>query len=135
MLPILTDLLEPLIAVQGQELESSRGRVLMAKITGIEKASYKELVEARDAIDAALVKRKEEERSEVKRKLAELANESGFEITELFGGRRGGKKTSGSAKYRNPKDSSQTWTGRGRKPNWLVEALGQGAKIESFELR
>ena len=109
-------------------------RAAMAKITGIEKASYKELVEARDAIDAALAKRKEQERGEVKRKVAELANESGFEIAELFGGRRGGKKASGSAKYRNPKDASQTWTGRGRKPNWLVEAVSQGAKLESFEV-
>jgi DNA-binding protein H-NS len=106
----------------------------MAKITGIEKASYKELVEARDAIDEALAKRKDEERSEVKRKIAELANESGFELTELFGGKRGGKRAASGAKYRNPKDASQTWTGRGRKPNWLVEALGQGAKLESFEL-
>ena len=36
----------------------------MAKITGIEKASYKELVEARDAIEAALAKRKDQERAE-----------------------------------------------------------------------
>ena len=107
----------------------------MAKITGIEKASYKELVEARDAIQAALAKRKDEERAEVKRKIAELATGSGFEINELFGGRRGGKRmTAGAAKYRNPKDPSQTWTGRGRKPNWLVEAVSQGAKLESFEV-
>jgi DNA-binding protein H-NS len=106
----------------------------MAKITGIEKASYKELVEAREAIDEALAKRKDEERAEVKRKIAALAGESGFEITELFGGKRGTKKAASGAKYRNPKDASQTWTGRGRKPNWLVEALGQGAKIESFEV-
>ena len=106
----------------------------MAKITGIEKATYRELVEARDAIDAALAKRKDEERAEVKRKVAELASQSGFEIAELFGGKRGGKKTASGAKYRNPKDTSQTWTGRGRKPNWLVEAVGQGAKLESFEV-
>ena len=106
----------------------------MARITGIEKASFKELVEARDAIEAALAKRKDEERAEVKRKIAELASESGFEVTELFGGKRGGRKAAPSAKYRNPKDPSQTWTGRGRKPNWLVEALGQGAKLASFEV-
>jgi DNA-binding protein H-NS len=109
-----------------------KGMLLMAKITGIEKATYRELVEARDTINAALAKRKEDERAEVKRKLAELAKESGFEVTELFGGRRGGKRmTAGGAKYRNPEDPSQTWTGRGRKPNWLVEALNQGAKLES----
>ena len=106
----------------------------MAKITGIGKASYKELLEARGAIDAALAERKEEERAEVKRKIAALATGSGFEITELFGRRRGVKKTASSAKYRNRKDASQTWTGRGRKPNWLVEAVSLGAKLESFEV-
>jgi DNA-binding protein H-NS len=109
--------------------------IIMAKITGIEKASYKELVEAKDAIETALTRRKDEARAEVKRKIAELASDSGFEVAELFGGKRGGKKASASAaKYRNPKDGSQTWTGRGRKPNWLVEELGQGAKLESFEV-
>lgn len=106
----------------------------MAKITGFDKASYKELVEARDAIDAALAKRKEDERAEVKRRIAELANDSGFEITELFGSKRGPKRTASGLKYRNPKDASQTWTGRGRKPNWLVEALNGGAKLESFRV-
>jgi DNA-binding protein H-NS len=106
----------------------------MAKITGIEKASYKELVEAREAIDEALAKRKEDERAEIKRKIAALASDNGFEITELFGGRRGGKKAASGAKYRNPKDTSQTWTCRGRKPNWLVEAVSQGARLESFEV-
>ena len=32
-------------------------------------------------------------------------------------------------KYRNPKDPSQTWTGRGRRPTWIVEA---GGNIERF---
>ena len=30
--------------------------------------------------------------------------------------------------------TSQTWTGRGRKPNWLVDAVKKGAKIESFAI-
>ena len=40
----------------------------------------------------------------------------------------------GAAKFRNPKDASQTWTGRGRKPNWLVEALKKGAKMDTFAI-
>jgi DNA-binding protein H-NS len=60
-------------------------------------------------------------------------NEAGFDIKELFG-KRGSSKGSGVAKYRNPKDSSQTWTGRGRKPNWLVDAVKKGAKLENFKI-
>ena len=52
-------------------------------------------------------------------------------MEELFG-KRGSKGS--AAKYRNPKDASQTWTGRGRKPNWLIDAVKKGAKIESFEI-
>jgi DNA-binding protein H-NS len=37
-----------------------------------------------------------------------------------------------AVKFRNPKDPSQTWTGRGRKPLWLVAAVKKGAKQESF---
>ncbi len=32
-------------------------------------------------------------------------------------------------KYRS---GDLTWTGRGRKPNWLVEKLATGAKLEDF---
>ena len=37
-------------------------------------------------------------------------------------------------KYRNPQDSSQTWTGRGKRPVWLRDALEKGAKLEDFEV-
>lgn len=33
-------------------------------------------------------------------------------------------------KYRNPADESETWTGRGRQPLWLVAALKSGKKLD-----
>ena len=100
----------------------------------IDKMSYRELLDLQGAVAAAIVSRKEEEKADLKRKLAELADQSGFAMDELFGSRRGRKASTGSSavKYRNPKDASQTWTGRGRKPNWLVEALKKGQKLDSF---
>jgi DNA-binding protein H-NS len=35
-----------------------------------------------------------------------------------------------SPAYRNPNDPSQTWTGRGRRPRWLVAALDAGNTVE-----
>lgn len=101
----------------------------MARLTGIEKMSYAELLEARDLIEAALGERKAAEARETKAKLRDLAEQAGFSLDELFGGR--GKKTS-VVKFRNPKNPDETWTGRGRKPNWLVVAIKKGAKLESF---
>ena len=100
----------------------------------IDKMSYRDLLDLQGAVAAAIVSRKEEEKAELKRKMAELADQSGFAMDELFGARRGRKPSGGAAavKYRNPKDASQTWTGRGRKPNWLVEALKKGQKIDTF---
>lgn len=102
----------------------------------VDKMSYRELLELQGAVASAIVSRKEEEKAELKRKLAELADQSGFAMDELFGSRRGRKPTSGGSaiKYRNPKDASQTWTGRGRKPNWLVEALKKGQKLDNFQV-
>ncbi|MDN6308739.1 H-NS histone family protein [Psychrobacter sp.] len=37
-----------------------------------------------------------------------------------------------SIKYRNTDNDEETWTGRGRKPTWLVEALASGRDIEEF---
>lgn len=36
------------------------------------------------------------------------------------------------AKYWNPKNSAQGWSGRGQKPKWVVEALKGGATLESL---
>jgi DNA-binding protein H-NS len=40
-----------------------------------------------------------------------------------------------SPKYRNPDHPSQTWTGRGKQPRWLVAQLKSGRRIEDFSLR
>lgn len=37
------------------------------------------------------------------------------------------------ARYRNP-DNGSTWTGRGRKPDWINKALAEGRSLESFAI-
>lgn len=105
----------------------------MATINGIEKMSYGDLLKLQERIETAIAKRRSEEATATKEALRAMAQKAGFDIGELFG-KRGGKRGPSAVKYRNPKDASQTWTGRGRKPNWLVEALKKGAKIESFSI-
>jgi DNA-binding protein H-NS len=38
-------------------------------------------------------------------------------------------------KYRNPKNRSETWAGRGKQPRWLVAQLRSGKKLEDFQIR
>lgn len=44
------------------------------------------------------------------------------------------KKTPSIAKYRNPNDPNQTYSGHGRKPNWLNELLNSGKSLEDFTI-
>ena len=35
-------------------------------------------------------------------------------------------------KYRNPQNSAETWSGRGKRPRWVEVALARGASLESL---
>lgn len=63
-------------------------------------------------------------------KIAEESNATIEEILEA--GEKLEKKR--SIKYRNTKNEEETWTGRGRKPTWLVEALAAGHDVEDFAI-
>ena len=54
-------------------------------------------------------------------------------MSDLFGGvnretqpKPAKVKTKSEPKYQNPHDSSQTWSGRGRKPSWFEASLKKG---------
>jgi DNA-binding protein H-NS len=42
--------------------------------------------------------------------------------------------TSEGPKYRNPNNSAETWSGRGKRPRWLEIALARGASLDSLEI-
>lgn len=97
---------------------------------------YKEL---QDQI-AALQKQAEEARkqemaavvAEIKAKMAEY----GITVEDLGTAARSRARrraVSGVAKYRNPATGEQ-WTGKGRKPAWMVQALQQGRSMDEFKI-
>lgn len=71
-------------------------------------------------------------KADAKRAAEQAAKEFGFSLDEILSA--GGKGSKGSAKYANPADPSQTWTGRGRKPNWVIEALKAGKSIDDMAI-
>ncbi|MFZ7092024.1 H-NS family nucleoid-associated regulatory protein [Primorskyibacter sp. 2E233] len=70
--------------------------------------------------------------AEAKRAAEKAAKEFGFSLDEVIGS--GAKGSKGAPKYANPADPSQTWTGRGRKPNWVIEALASGKTLDDLSL-
>jgi DNA-binding protein H-NS len=102
----------------------------------VDKMSLKELLELEAKLDKAIANARERERSEIKQKIEAIVQSSGFSVGELFGGRGSAiKGRTVAAKYVNPENRSETWTGRGRKPRWLTAKLDKGAKMEDFAVR
>jgi DNA-binding protein H-NS len=97
-----------------------------------EKMSYAELAEMEAQIQRLKIGKQNAERSELRLRLTDLAQEHGFDIHDLFGKARKGKGTV-AIKYSDPKNPENTWTGRGRPPRWLAAAMKGGrAKKEDF---
>ena len=99
----------------------------------VDKMSLKDLMELELKVKKAIAVAKDRERAELKSKIEQMATESGFSVNELFASGRGGPKGRTIApKYANPDNAGETWTGRGRKPKWLVAKMDKGAELEDF---
>ena len=92
-------------------------------------------------LQAERTKRGEEKRRALKEQIEGMVKEHGVSLAELFpqtGRARSPRKEARkrgepTVKYRNPENPAQTWTGNGRKPAWLLEALSSGKALEDFE--
>jgi len=98
--------------------------------------SVSELKELKSKIDGAITKRIEADKIVTLGKIKELINQSGFSLDELLKHPRAprttmfvensDKRSAVEPKYIHPKNSSLTWTGRGKAPKWVVEYEADG---------
>lgn len=104
--------------------------------------SIQELEELQARIPAEIAKRKAGEKEQLLSELASLASKHGYSLDELVGGKRAapaeakGKRTRKAAavKYRHPNNGELTWSGRGLKPRWVNEWLGQGNSLDALKV-
>ena len=38
-------------------------------------------------------------------------------------------------KFRNPNDPTETWSGRGKTPRWMIEMIADGRSIDDFRIQ
>ncbi len=101
----------------------------------LEKMTRKELQELGAQVEKALKGAETRERKEAWKAAEKAAAEYGFSLSDLSADSpRSAKGTKAKAKYRNPAEPTQTWTGRGRKPQWIHDALKAGADISDLEI-
>lgn len=98
--------------------------------------SLVQLKELLQQIPAEIKRREKDEKEKLLNELQSLAVARGFSLEQLLKSDVGeGKvKKTVKAKYRNPLHAEQTWTGRGRKPQWVLDQLAQGKTIESLAI-
>ena len=97
--------------------------------------SLKELKDLQDKVAIAIFDFEKRKKAETLAELKALAKSKGFSLDELLDDTKSKKKKAPvEAKYADPAHPDNTWSGRGRKPKWLVEALANGASIEDFAL-
>jgi DNA-binding protein H-NS len=97
--------------------------------------SRSELTELKAEVEAAIKSAEVRERQEALKAAEEAAAKYGFSLEEIAAASRtGGKKQKAAAKYRNPNNPEETWSGRGRKPHWVHAALTAGMDISDLEI-
>jgi DNA-binding protein H-NS len=93
----------------------------------LEKMSTGELQSLRAEVEAMIATKVAARRQELETQLSELLH-----INGIGNGSRGGKTRSVAAKYRNPKNADEVWSGRGRMPLWLGAEIKAGKDREDF---
>lgn len=98
-----------------------------------------ELKGLQNDVEKAITERQQQQVQKAREQILAIAKDAGVSVEELLGAtgtktkEKSGQKV--QPKYQNPKDTSQTWTGRGRQPRWMAEAMANGKKPDDFLMK
>ena len=92
----------------------------------LEAKSLIELKKLQKDIAKAISTFEDRQKAEARAEVETLARELGFSLTELGGTNVKTTRAPAPAKFRHPENPALTWSGRGRKPRWFVDALSAG---------
>lgn len=95
----------------------------------ISSLSVSELERLKGSIDSAIANRRDSELLNLRNAIDEMLEEAGFTLDEVLQARPTKKRVI-KPKYSNPANPEQTWSGRGRKPNWVEEWTSTGRSLD-----
>jgi DNA-binding protein H-NS len=119
-----------------EQKSSFRCEMIMRK-KDLNTMKFNELWRLHEELTRILAKKILAEKQQLEKRLAqlnrsEIAGEGVFVTAADSSQRR--KYPRVLPKYRNPLSPSETWSGRGKTPRWLVSALKTGHKIDDFKI-
>jgi DNA-binding protein H-NS len=106
----------------------------MARPSKLALMSVEALLQLRDDIGSVLSRKA----GQLQTQLAALGDGGWISSAKKAVGRPRGSKMKGrkvAPKYRNPKNRSETWAGRGAMPRWMAAEIKTGKKREDFVIR
>ncbi|MGB1258232.1 MAG: H-NS family nucleoid-associated regulatory protein [Thiolinea sp.] len=98
----------------------------------LDKLSVEQLENLKSGIDAAIERQRNIELMAMREQVDALVDASPFSLEEILEARPPRQPV--APKYQHPDDSTLTWTGRGRKPLWVIEHLEKGQSIETLAI-
>lgn len=120
------------MATKSQAKPQVKAQAKAQKGLEFDSMSLEELKDIRKRVDKAIEGFEARKKAAAFAEMEEAAKKYGFTLAQLTGGKVGRKQAVSTPKYANPSDPSQTWTGRGRKPKWMEEALKAGKALQDM---
>lgn len=91
------------------------------------------LLQMQKEIPIELKKRDKTLRNELRKKVQKMVEDAGYSIDDVLTSSKPKAQTSKAPpKFRDPTNSDSTWTGRGRKPLWVLAALEDGKSLDDL---
>lgn len=105
----------------------------MTKKLDLDSMSVDEMWQLHEEVSRVLSVRLTSDKRELEKRLEQLARDKQVPPKDLTRAPRRNYPPV-YPKYRNPQVPSETWSGRGKTPRWLVAALKTGHKLEDFAI-
>lgn len=100
----------------------------------LDNMSLTELKQLQKQVEKAIIGFEDRKRKEAMEAIETAAREHGFTVAELTGSKTRKARSQAVAKYKHPENPELTWTGKGRRPAWFIEALDSGKTPEELEI-
>lgn len=106
----------------------------MAKQPDLSKMSLDELKALAKGVHKAIEEFEAKQRRDALAAVKAAAKEYGYTLEELTGAPSKRAKAKNPPKYVHPENAKMTWSGLGRQPAWIKEAIAAGKSLDEFAI-
>ena len=104
-------------------------------MTDLTTMSLDELKRLKKDVDKAISSFEARRIADARKALEAKAAELGVSLSDILGATPAKRaKAAVAAKYAHPENSALTWSGRGRRPQWIIDLEAKGGNREDFAI-